>query len=62
MIVYSQSGKAERFKQLHESPLIFVIPNLGDMSPAKSLSEQGHRALVTTCAELAYSKYLNDRV
>jgi 2-methylisocitrate lyase-like PEP mutase family enzyme len=58
MIVYSQSEKAERFKQLYESLLILVIPNLWNIGSPKILSQQGYPAFSTTNAVLAYLRHL----
>ncbi len=63
MIVYSQSQKAERFKQLYESAVIFIVPKCRNIDPEKILSQEDYRALATTGAELSFSRQLHsDRV
>jgi 2-methylisocitrate lyase-like PEP mutase family enzyme len=51
----NQIEKAERFKQLHEGPDLFVIPNPWDAGSAKLLAAAGFKALTTTSAGLAWA-------
>lgn len=51
----SQSEKAKRFRQLHEGPGAFVIPNPWDPGTARMLVALGYQALATTSAGLAFS-------
>lgn len=51
----TQFEKGEAFKQLHERPGIFVIPNPWDAGSARILASQGFEALTTTSAGLAFS-------
>jgi 2-methylisocitrate lyase-like PEP mutase family enzyme len=51
----SQSEKAKRFRQLHEGPGAFVIPNPWDAGTARMLAALGFEALATTSAGLAFS-------
>ena len=46
--------RAERFKQLHERPGLFMIPNPWDAGSAKMLAALGFEALATTSAGLAW--------
>jgi hypothetical protein len=63
MIVYPQSQKAERFKQLYESAVIFIVANSRNIAPAKILSLEDCLALAVTSAWLLYSRQLHsDRV
>ena len=50
-----QSEKAERFRELHERPGIFVIPNPWDAGSAKLLATLGFEALATTSLGYAAS-------
>ena len=50
-----QRAKFERFKQLHERPGAFVIPNPWDAGTARILTALGFDALATTSAGLAFS-------
>jgi 2-methylisocitrate lyase-like PEP mutase family enzyme len=49
----SQEQKAQLFKELHEGPGAFVIPNPWDMGTARILAALGFKALATTSAGLA---------
>lgn len=51
----AQGTKATIFRQLHERPGIFVIPNPWDAGSAKLLASIGFEALATTSAGLAFS-------
>jgi len=55
-----QSEKAERFRELHERPGIFVIPNPWDAGSAKLLAALGFEALATTSLGYAASIGRND--
>ncbi|WP_448700392.1 oxaloacetate decarboxylase [Mucilaginibacter sp. AW1-3] len=48
-------AKAETFRELHQRPGIFVIPNPWDAGSARVLQTLGFEALATTSAGLAYS-------
>src|ERR1700722_11503753 len=52
---YIQLAQAEVFKNLHERPGIFIIPNPWDAGSAKILQRIGFEALATTSAGLAFS-------
>ena len=47
--------KFERFRQLHERPGLFVIPNPWDAGSARILAALGYEALATTSAGFAFS-------
>src|SRR2546423_14530629 len=49
----SQSEKAHRFRELHEQPSTFVIPNPWDVGSARVLAGLGFRALATSSAASA---------
>lgn len=51
----SQTAKAHAFRQLHEQPGTFVIPNPWDAGSARLLENLGFKALATTSAGLAFS-------
>jgi 2-methylisocitrate lyase-like PEP mutase family enzyme len=51
----SQQEKAIAFKDLHQRPGIFVIPNPWDAGSASLLAGMGFEALTTTSAGLAFS-------
>ncbi len=51
----SQSGKAKRFRALHQRQASFVIPNPWDVGTARILAGMGFEALATTSAGLAFS-------
>jgi 2-methylisocitrate lyase-like PEP mutase family enzyme len=53
--MHNQLKRAEAFKQLHERPGCFVIPNPWDAGSAKALAALGFEALATTSAGLAFS-------
>lgn len=53
--MHNQQQRAEAFKQLHERPGCFVIPNPWDAGSAKALAALGFEALATTSAGLAFS-------
>ena len=44
----AQLEKAKRFRELHERPGIFIIPNPWDAGSAKLLAALGFEALATT--------------
>lgn len=50
-----QRDKANRFRDLHQRPGVFVIPNPWDAGTAVLLSGMGFEALATTSAGLAFS-------
>jgi 2-methylisocitrate lyase-like PEP mutase family enzyme len=52
--VPSQAEKAKRFRELHDSPGTFVIPNPWDAGSARILTSLGFKALATTSSGLAY--------
>jgi 2-methylisocitrate lyase-like PEP mutase family enzyme len=54
-MINTQAEKAERLKQLHQRPGIFVIPNPWDAGSAMILTHLGFEALATTSAGLAFS-------
>ena len=49
----AQSAKAARFRALHDSPHVFVIPNPWDVGSAKALAGLGFQALATSSAASA---------
>lgn len=49
----TQNAKAERFRSLHQSPGIFVIPNPWDIGSARLLAGLGFQALATSSAASA---------
>lgn len=49
----TQSEKAERFRSLHHSPGVFVIPNPWDIGSARLLAGLGFQALATSSAASA---------
>jgi 2-methylisocitrate lyase-like PEP mutase family enzyme len=51
----SQNEKAKRFRQLHEGPGAFVIPNPWDAGTARMLAALGYESLATTSGGLAFS-------
>lgn len=51
----TQQQRAEQFKQLHEKPGIFALPNPWDAGSAKLLTQLGFAALATTSAGLAFA-------
>ena len=51
----SQNEKAKRFRQLHEGPGTFVIPNPWDAGTARMLAALGYESLATTSGGLAFS-------
>jgi 2-methylisocitrate lyase-like PEP mutase family enzyme len=55
MPIASQADKFAAFKQLHERPGAFVIPNPWDAGTARILTSLGFEALATTSAGLAFS-------
>lgn len=50
---FTQTQKAERFRSLHHSPGIFVIPNPWDIGSARLLAGLGFQALATSSAASA---------
>src|ERR1700722_11363085 len=50
-----QSQKAETFRQLHQQPHAFVIPNPWDVGTARLLAAMGFKALATTSMGYAFS-------
>jgi len=55
MMVATQLEKFKRFKELHERPGIFVMPNPWDAGTARILTALGFEALATTSAGFAFS-------
>jgi 2-methylisocitrate lyase-like PEP mutase family enzyme len=51
----SQTGKARRFRKLHDGPGAFVIPNPWDAGTARILEQLGFEALTTTSAGFAFT-------
>jgi len=51
----TQNEKYQTFKQLHERPGLFVIPNPWDAGSARILTALGFEALATTSAGFAFS-------
>ena len=51
----TQEQKGIRFRQLHERPSAFIIPNPWDVGTAKVLAQLGFEALATTSAGFAFS-------
>ena len=51
----SQKEKAEAFRDLHQKPGTFVIPNPWDAGSAKILASLGFEALATTSAGFAFT-------
>lgn len=56
----TQSSKARTFRQLHERPGAFAIPNPFDLGSMRILEGLGFEALATTSAGLAFSLGRND--
>lgn len=56
----AQRLKAERFRELHQRPDVFVVPNPWDAGSARILAALGFEALATTSAGLAFSLGLRD--
>ncbi len=55
-----QRAKFEHFKQLHQRPEAFVMPNPWDAGSARLLAHLGFDALATTSAGYAFSKGKRD--
>ena len=51
----SQAEKANRFRELHEGPGTFIIPNPWDVGSARLLQHVGFEALATTSAGFAFT-------
>lgn len=49
------NGLGQIFKELHEAPDVFVMPNPWDRGSARILESMGFKALATTSAGLAFS-------
>ena len=49
----SQAEKAAKFRELHERPGAFIIPNPWDAGTARLLTSLGFEALATTSLGLA---------
>jgi 2-methylisocitrate lyase-like PEP mutase family enzyme len=56
----NQGEKAKRFRELHDGPGTFVIPNPWDIGTARILAALGFRALATTSAGFAFSRGRRD--
>jgi 2-methylisocitrate lyase-like PEP mutase family enzyme len=54
-LMRTQLQKAELFRDLHERPGAFVIPNPWDAGTARILASLGFKALTTTSAGLAFT-------
>jgi 2-methylisocitrate lyase-like PEP mutase family enzyme len=55
MMTATQMEKAKRFRELHERPGTFVIPNPWDVGAARLLAMLGFEALATTSAGFAFT-------
>lgn len=51
----TQQEKAERFRELHQRPGAFVLPNPWDSGTARLLADMGFEALASTSAGYAYT-------
>ncbi len=51
----AQASRAERFRDLHTRPHLFVVPNPWDAGSARILATLGFEALATTSAGFAFS-------
>ena len=49
----TQADKAARFRELHQRPGAFIIPNPWDAGTAKLLAAMGFEALATTSLGVA---------
>jgi len=58
--VSSQALAARRFKNLHEAPGTFIIPNPGDPGTARLLELAGFEALATSTAAVAFGLGVED--
>jgi len=56
----TQAEKAKTFRDLHERPGAFVIPNPWDIGSTRILEALGFEALATTSAGFAHSRGLKD--
>jgi 2-methylisocitrate lyase-like PEP mutase family enzyme len=56
----TQTEKGHAFRQLHERPGVFVMPNPWDPGTARILERLGFEALATTSAGFAFSQGLLD--
>jgi 2-methylisocitrate lyase-like PEP mutase family enzyme len=56
----TQAEKGAAFRQLHERPGAFVIPNPWDVGTARLLAKSGFEALATTSAGFAFSEGRRD--
>ncbi|HEV7999231.1 MAG TPA: isocitrate lyase/phosphoenolpyruvate mutase family protein [Planctomycetaceae bacterium] len=56
----TQTEKAAAFRQLHERPGLFVMPNPWDIGTARILERIGFQALATTSAGFAFSQGRRD--
>ena len=61
MNTISQKEKAERFRELHYSGKMLVLPNIWDPLGALLLENLGYPAIATASAAIAYSNGYNDR-
>src|SRR5436305_9403471 len=52
-MIVTQNDKAARFRALHDSPGVFVIPNPWDIGSARLLAGLGFQALATSSAAAA---------
>lgn len=56
----NQSGKAERFLELHHAPKLLVLPNIWDPLGARLLEGLGYPAVATASAAVAFSLGYDD--
>jgi len=56
----TQADKAKAFRELHERPGVFLIPNPFDLGSMRILEGLGYEALATTSAGLAFTRGKSD--
>ncbi|MEW6130629.1 MAG: isocitrate lyase/phosphoenolpyruvate mutase family protein [Acidobacteriota bacterium] len=56
----TQTEKGDHFRQLHQRPQAFIIPNPWDIGTARILAHLGFAALATTSAGYAFSRGQRD--
>lgn len=59
-VARQQQARAERFRELHRRPGIFVIPNPWDVGTARLLAQLGFEALASSSAGYAFSLGVRD--
>jgi len=52
----TQQDKANRLRQLHQGPVILVLPNAWDVASARVFEDAGFPALATTSAGVAWAR------